>query len=300
MNENINNEKNNFDSLLYKYEYYEISEKYININFQEMYESKTIILQSGTGSGKTTCTAKQLHSYFLLNHHHTLLSIVNLITLAKQQIKTFQKQNIKLCSYQDTEVEEIMDNHSVICINSLHKLAQCDFTDKVIYIDEIYSLCNTLTHNDTIKNQRLVYNTLIRAIKECHKLIVSDAHIYDNVMMLLEQRLQLYNSPLIYVNTYNKFDGINCNFYDDENKFYKILESRVKRSVPFIFGSDNKTVITKYYQSLYDMADKETQSKMFLYTSETNEELCDDWNDKLIFYSPKITTAVDIKTVSKN
>ena len=48
---------------------------------------------------------------------------------------------------------------------------------------------------------------------------------------------------------------------------------------------------------LYAIASVETQNKMLLYTSEDDTAIQEDWNDKIIFYSPKITTGVDITSL---
>jgi len=62
----------------------------------------------------------------------------------------------------------------------------------------------------------------------------------------------------------------------------------------FCFGTDCKTTAERWYQKLYDVASVETQSKMLLFTADEKTELQDDWNNKIVFYSPKITTGVDI------
>jgi hypothetical protein len=56
------------------------------------------------------------------------------------------------------------------------------FKNKILFLDEINSFIESLTHNETLdKNIKIIYQILTRIIKNCHKLIVSDASISDNV-----------------------------------------------------------------------------------------------------------------------
>eukprot|EP01040_Poterioochromonas_malhamensis_P011619 gene11619-12677_t len=208
----------------------EITKKYIEITWDDFCNNDTIILESGTGTGKTTCVSKMIKLYKDDNWNATVLSIVNLISLADQQKLTFAKHDIKLQMYNEKEVTPaiIIANDAVICINSLWKLHDCNFRNKIVYIDEIYSLCMTLTHNDKLGQQRLIYSTLYRMLTECKKLIVSDAHIHNNVMKLLEKRLNDETKTYVhYVNYYRKFREVPAVRYNDENQLYDTVLQRV-------------------------------------------------------------------------
>lgn len=279
-----------------------LNQTFINIELNDFLNSDTLILNSNTGTGKTTMVANACSSYILLKPEISVLSIVNLISLADQQCITFKKKHIDLLNYRDKEINQalLMHKNSVICINSLFKLADCDFTNKIVYIDEVHSLLKTLTHSTTIKEHKLVTNTLIRIVNECHKLVISDAHIFDNTMLLLIDRIN--NKKLTYKyfkNTYNKFSSVEAIKYTNENLLYNVIENKVLNNLPFSFCSDSKGVITDWYNALKDKADEKTQENMLLYTGETDEKICDDWTGKLIFYSPKISTGVDISIKSE-
>lgn len=269
-------------------------------SYSHFNDTDVIIIQSGTGTGKTTCVAKHYASYEHLRKEITLLSITNLISLANQQVITFRKKGVNISSYRDDKVNSglIMCRNSVICINSLHKLHNYDFRNKIIYIDEVHALCQSLTHNNTIKEQRLVFNTLSRALKTCHKVVVSDAHIYDCTMHLLSERIYDGESTSgHYINTYNKFANVPAVKYCDEDLFFEKIKNKILAGDDFSFACDSKDVITKWFDWLWAEASVETQEKMILYTSETDNIIHEDWQNKIIFYSPKISTGVDI-TVS--
>lgn len=152
-----------------------LHEKYLKFSSINL-DADVVIIESGTGTGKTTVVSQNFFSYQFNNPHITLLSITNLISLSDQQVETFRKNNVEMYSYLSDKVNPslLMMQNSVICVNSLHKLASYDFRNKIIYIDEIHALCNSLTHNENIKHHKLVFNTLLRAIKTCHKVVVSE------------------------------------------------------------------------------------------------------------------------------
>ncbi|RZK47887.1 MAG: hypothetical protein EOO99_12025 [Pedobacter sp.] len=72
------------------------------------------------------------------------------------------------------------------------------------------------------------------------------------------------------------------------------IKVKVLNGESFAFACDSKEVVTKWYTQLYNNASVETQKRMILFTKDTDGKLCNDWKDKMIFYSPKISTGVDI------
>ena len=295
------------DELYNEITYYEettknINLKYVTMDYEEFYNNDTIIIESGTGTGKTTCVSN-LFKHYKNETGSTILSIVNLVSLAEQQKQTFKKNGISMTMYNDEKVNPaiIISHDSCICINSLWRLSSCNFSNTVVYMDEIYSICMSLTHNDTIHKQRHVFNTLYRMIKECKKLVVSDAHIHNNVMKLIETRLFMDDKEYIHIyNAYKKFNGVPSVRYNDENEFYNTIKDKVLNGDSFSFGCDSKSIIEKWYNKLYDMASPDIQKNMFLYMSEIDNEIQQDWNNKIIFYSPKITTGVDITCINSS
>jgi hypothetical protein len=275
-----------------------------------------MVWQSGTATGKTTCMANECASYKLNNYQYSILSIVNLISLADQQQLTFKRAGVHLTSYLDENAtpSSIMAYDSVICINSLYKLEKCDFRSKIIYIDEVHSLMHSLTHNKKIKYQLRVYNTLMRALKTCHKVVVSDAHIFENVDYLLDDLINDDQKTFrAFENTYKKFGAhgtpgekdeikaVQAIKYTDENEFYLRMQDKIVRGECFSFASDSKDIVTKWHRQLktFQELNECPEIPLLLYTSETDEELREDWSDVIIIYSPKFTTGVDITLINK-
>ncbi|RYY00072.1 hypothetical protein EON78_01965 [bacterium] len=117
----------------------------------------------------------------------------------------------------------------------------------------------------------------------------------NNTMHLLEERLYDGVSTYShYINTYNKFQNVKAVRYDDENDMFDKIRLKVLNGEAFAFACDSKEVVTSWYNELYFEASVETQKRMVLFTKDTDGKLCKDWQDKMIFYSPKISTGVDI------
>ncbi len=146
-----------------------INQEKLNLDIKYFLDNDIIIIQSGTGTSKTTNTSTQCKTLLKENKNY-LLSVVNLISLSREQIKTFKKDDINLSDYQ-TGIDGFKDSNGVICINSIHKLLTLenyDLSDKILYIDECNDLINSLTHNDRIESVlNACYTMLIKLIKNC-------------------------------------------------------------------------------------------------------------------------------------
>ena len=162
-------------------------------SFEIFTKHKTIILESTTGTGKTTAACKHINKYLEIqeNKKYKILSIVFLISIAEQHFKTFNDENIIMSSY-SSDATNYDDDNVVICINSLLKYQQYDslfFNDYIVYIDECTTFITRMTHNDHLHPRiKEIYILLNRIICNCHKIILSEAYINDNVFNLVENR----------------------------------------------------------------------------------------------------------------
>jgi hypothetical protein len=221
------------------------------------------------------------------------MSIINLISLSHQHLKSFE--NINIVSYEDEKLNKEDDN-IIICLNSLMKFQAYSgefFKNYIVYIDEINSLINSLTHNNTLdKNLKGVYIVLMKIINNCKKIIVSDATINNNVFTLLNKRI---DNKIYIINEYKKYSNIAVYKMNDENEFLKEIKRHVKNNDFFLFGCDSKEIITKYYNETKNNDDE----KFKLITSDRKSKIInasEEWKDKFIYYSPSITTGIDYNT----
>ena len=276
----------------------EITMQYLDVDIKDFIDNDIILLRSGTGTGKTRAIAK-IAKELCKNTDSTFLSIVNLIALSREQINTFKEFKMELTSYQNG-IEGLVSMNGVICVNSLFKLmtatnfVKMDFKNTILYIDEVDDLIKGLTHNDSMDSVlNLTYMSLLRVIKECKKIILSDATINQNVLNLLSCRKE-HNKTLLINNLNKKFEKVKAIRHHNENDFIEELRNHIENKKYFLFGCDSCKMVSKLYTTM--MNEFEDQKGSFiLITSETNFNLFDakiQFKDKYVFYSPKITTGV--------
>ena len=127
------------------------------------------------------------------------MSIVSKISLSKQHIKSFSDVDIHLTSYQQNDINVAHDN-IVCCINSImifDKMPAKEFSNYIVYIDEISSFLKDITHNETLRGKlKKCYQILMKIIQNCHKLILSDAKITDKVFSFIKCKC---NKKILYV-----------------------------------------------------------------------------------------------------
>lgn len=294
----------------YKVEQVVINQQKLSIDDKYITDYDIILIESGTGTGKTKEIAKK--SKLLVKTDNTteeiklddkefnvILSIVNLITLSLEQIDTFyEESNIKLSNYQDVNFSTFNNDNLVICINSLQKILNLKdsyFKNVVLYIDEVNNLHETMTHNKTLdKNLNIIYTCLMKLIKNCKKIIFTDATINQNCFNLLSSR-KTNNKTIFIRNTNKKYEGIEAIRYNDKNEFYNKLKEHIKNKDYFLFGCDVCSILTTYFN---DLANEfpDMKKDFILITSETNYRIKNasiQFKDKFVFYSPSITTGVN-------
>lgn len=308
---------------------YIFENKYVEYDYKLFEEYDNIIIQSTPGTGKTTDTAcKFLELCKLTNKDKQIISIVSLTNTANQHIKTFGDENIniKLNDYRNCDYFE-KNGNLVICINSLLKLDYLDIKqmkNKIIYIDEFECFSNNLTHNKNLDNNiRLITNLLMKLIKNCYKLIISDALINENVKNFLN--LSKSTRKTIFIkNTFKKFKNVKAVRYHDENDFLNQIKKDIEENNYFLFGSDSCSKITQYFDEVSKKekekidekddeiiteifnkiiadVDDEKKKKFLLITSKTAYKITnanEQFKDMFVFYSPSIVNSVDFSSLT--
>jgi hypothetical protein len=270
--------------------------KYLSDIFTyEMYQNNdTIVLQSCCGTGKTYSVAK-----YIAQSNDKVISIINRKSLLTAQIKEFNDKGLDLSNYENKETYDLNEN-GIICINSIMKYSRQSndqFKDFVVYVDEINSFLETLSHSAILtKDVKLVYETLMRIIQNCKKLIVSDHTITDAALMMFKSKK---SKRTIYIkNKYRKFKGVHALQVKNEARFKDKIQEAMKANKGFFAGFDSATSATLYFNSLKDF----TTLDCILVTDETRVKIpnnMSEWEGKCIFYSPKIETGVDFSIDTK-
>lgn len=274
---------------------FQIDQSKLDIDIKQFNENDIIIINSGTSTGKTRDVASILSK--VKKENERILSIVNLISLAREQISTFKEVgNIDLLDYQDGVFGfDTLDG--VICINSLLKLQSiknADFSNVILYIDEVDDLIKSFTHNDSLDViLKPVYIYLLEIIRKCKKIILSDATINQNTLNLIGGRKN-NNKTVLVKNINKKYAGIKATCCNDENIFLTKLQEAIKNKEYFLFGSDICSKIEFYHDNLIKMFPDQKDS-FILITSKRKYKILSassQFKDKYVFYSPSVKTGV--------
>ena len=262
-------------------------------------EYSTVIIESTTGTGKTTAIAEHLKA-----STNKIISIIPRISLANQHKDTFKKKNILLLSYLDDNNEKELNvyaDNTVICINSLLKLQNLPLDiikNSIIFIDEVASFIESLTDNETLnKHLKKINSLLMKLIKYAYKVVVSDAIINDGVFELLKHRPD--DKKILIQNEFIKFKNIDAVRIKDENLFLNMIKAKIINNEPFLFPCDSCKTITKFYIDCLNISPDEFKNKFMLITADTKIKINDaskELKDKFVFYSPSITYGVDFQT----
>ena len=165
----------------------------------ELDHNKNYVIQSGTRSGKT----------FLVNkYHHSLestpiLSIVSRTSLAQEHQRVFLKMNDEnddrdYINYADKRKENLYQyegQNLIIQVDSLNKIQNYDFSEYIIFIDELQSVFEYLDLSSTLNTKRKeIEGIFIKAIKECKQFIGVDADIQDSVLDFLNPKIDKFKT----------------------------------------------------------------------------------------------------------
>jgi hypothetical protein len=99
-------------------------------------------------------------------------------------------------------------------------------------------------------------------------------------------------------NKFQKFEGVEAFQIKDEMRFKKAIEDKMKKDEPFFAGFDSARNASCYF---YNMKNN-TKLECILVTDETKVIIpknMSEWENKCIFYSPKIETGVDFNIDTK-
>ena len=275
----------------------QINSKYIQLTLDELNNSDTVIMKSCTGTGKTTTTAQAIKQYNSKQMRpKRILSIISKKSLASQHIKSFSDAGITLVNYLDKN-KKVENDNIVCCINSImlfKDVPEYELRNYIVYIDEIASFLSDITHNETLRGKlKLCYQILIRIVKNCHKLILSDAKITDNVFNFIKTR-ELFKEKTTYIdNLFKKYQDVPAIRIRDEQLQLDMMIEHVKTNNYFLCASDSCKTITKLY---HECLKYNTIDKFILISANSSFEIIDaseQFRDKFVFYSPSIIFGVD-------
>tara|TARA_R100001015_G_C4635060_1_gene203322 strand:- start:7269 stop:10496 length:3228 start_codon:yes stop_codon:yes gene_type:complete len=276
--------------------------------------NKNYVIKSGTATGKTYSINEYIHK-----HDHKLLSIVSRTTLAQEHQRVFgswyektdpelaEQDNYILYSEHRNEWLGLFEgDNMIIQIDSIEKISGYDFSEYVVYIDELNSVFEYLMSSSTLASRRRsVYKLLCRILKECKQFIGTDADISDLCMYwlnpekyitgLLPEDIKdfISQSPNIeceYIqNTHNHYQGVKATELFSYDELVKLISKEEK----FMVCCDSATEARNLRNKLNkDNKDKYNECIVIdrLYSDKDESDLD---NIHQVIFSPKIVYGLD-------
>ena len=278
----------------------------------EIQQNINYIIKSGTATGKTYAVNEYIHKYNL-----KLLSITSRTTLAQEHQRVFGGfyKDEELSKYDEyilysehrTECLGLYENDNMIIqLDSIIKIADWDFSNYVVYIDEFNSVFEYLMSSTTLASKRkYVCKVLIKILKECKQFIGTDADISDlSLMFLNPEKFITGLNPELIEDYKTQSPNIDFEYINNTHKHYKGIEAtelfsytdlidKIKCEKDFMVCCDSSTEA----RNLRNKLQKENEDKFNdcvvidrLYSDKDENDL--DQIHQVIF-SPKIVYGLD-------
>ena len=236
---------------------------------------RNIIVNSDTGTGKTTLVKE-----YIKDRRCNVLSIVSRTSLADEQHLNFTDIGIDVEHYANSTRKDLEKCDSIIIqVDSLLKITNMDFTNKVVFLDEVNSIIEYLIKSTTLKdNRQYIYLLFLKIIRECKQVIGVDRDIISNTFTLFDALNIKYE---YWINLYQHNRGV----YATELSSIEQVADHLKREKEYLVASDSLN-LCEVLENIVDDKD------ITMITSKTIDFVHLDSVDKAIF-SPKIIYGQD-------
>lgn len=230
----------------------------ININNYE----NSLIIKSDTGTGKTTLFKK-----YVMDTKQKFISIGSRTALIDEQHRLFNAENIDTTHYKDIkEMGYVPENTSITTtIDSIRILSEIEnLNDYILFLDEFNSLIEYIFMADKCLNDKrlIILTMLIKLIKNCKKVIATDADISAVCFEMLNYTGIKYD--YIY-NTYKHNSGVDVEELGSVDEIIKKILECYENKINTLVCSDTKT----YAEYIHINTGKEGT----LYTSDYTEKI---------------------------
>ena len=273
-----------------KVNYRETSKYITETAYQEMLKHDKILIQSGTGTGKSYTIDKILKA----NKEMSMLCVESIRTLARSHQKTFEELNMT-CYLDGNESERY-----IISLEQVYKIKR---EYDIIILDEVSNLFEHLYSKTMNNTRRGSYEKLIYLMKHAKKVIFADANIRDDVM---SQLVGLYGDKLFYYKNERKCsEDVKVKIMKAEKRVKDIdaiynfllqVKEKIRKQESISIASDSKKVCKIIVKILEEIGGE--KGNILMYTSGIGDtkdisECNKIWRNKIVVYSPKILYAVD-------
>ena len=265
------------------------------INNIEFDTYDTLFIKSGMGSGKSTSTV----NYIKNNNISSFLILSCRRTLTYTIYDKLKQNNIDVYNYMTTKKSNIkLVDKLIISPDSLFKLDYPLKKFDFIWIDEgvsfMYYIGNYLCID---KNTNSSFICILEwLLKNCNKLLITDADLNNNVIhFYLYFRKLMYSNYIIYNNFSN---NIKYNLYNEEDNILHKLKNDYLENKKIYICCDTLSKTKVIYDYLIEI---NNTSKILLYNSESTSKtdklmynVNEFWNKyDVVIVSPKVVFGVD-------
>lgn len=268
-----------------------INEKHIPFELFDQYAD--IIIRSGTNTGKSYALRKYIK--FLENEYPKIkvLSISHLISLCQATIAGFEKEDLNITDYKDHKPNEEPVNIAYV-VNSIEKIQILDFSNYIIYLDEIHALIKVLLTSSTLNTKRKqILRILTQILKNCRQIIATDGCICDNVLTFIK-KLNRIKPIKFYINEFQSYKDKKAYFINDYDEIFEKLKEDIINNNPVMICCNTRKEVEILKEKLKQYIKDPTKFKA--YTSKEGDILGDvnnEWDNNFIIFSPSIVEGVD-------
>ncbi len=275
----------------------------ININPKLNY-----IIKSGTATGKTYSINEYIHK-----DDSKIISIVSRVSLATEHYRVFSEW------YDDEDLQKddefILYNEVgclwnyegdslIIQLDSIDRISGWDFSEYIVYIDELNSVFEYLLSSSTLNSKRKTIDLLLtRIIRECKQFIGTDADISDLCLKWLNPEKHIDVLPDILEDFKEQSPNLDFEYIENTHKHYKgvvakelfeyqDLVNMLKKEEEFMVCSDSATEAHNLRNKLILEDNKYENVEVIdrLYDSKKEQNLD---NIAQVIFSPKIIYGLD-------
>lgn len=264
--------------------------KLMNLNS----ENKFWCIKSDTGTGKTT-----LFKNLIQDTQCEVVSNTSRTCLAYEQCEDFRTIAKGDCNFYQHTCDDENAQVQTICIDSLLKLKNWDFSNKVVFLDEFNSIVEYLISCDTStlsKNREEIFELLIdKILMEAKGIVCVDADICDLSIEYLKSLEQRRNIKFQYIeNDYLHNKDTKATELHEHDQFI----SKASQEEMWLMPCDSKEKAKALWEELTAIdkelyPDREPIKLIVAEDKRTLDSFIRLNEHKRIIYSPKIVYGLD-------
>ena len=282
-----------------------INEPYLD---QVMSQGRVNVIQSSTGTGKTTQAVAYAQGVGM-----PILSVCQLRTQVQTHLDDFRKKGLCTIKYDDTDAMKTFQagKHSIVTtIDSLPKvkrLLEGNVNQYIVLFDEFHSLTGHMSFSNTLQQTRREAFKAMRWLTiHAGKILAMDNEITDIEFKFLDDTLaddSESHCDLTFIkNEFQKFQDVPVYYLSTREemvaKMLKDISDGKGNTVVCNTKKEAERIHVQLQGAAMAMDNPVPKEHFKLYTSDQGKLPVDvntEWRNKCVIYSPTITTGIDFQ-----